>query len=216
LTSRRDLDKPAAVIAAVVGIVIIVVALPFTIAAFPQTPKTFDAAWGEKTTGSRTLTVPTDTGTYKAEVTGTNFQPASIQVDTTVCTDTHDATFQQAAASLHLKLTTTRGASSQVLEDRTFKCPDGIHLGHKLGDHADVTGAQARDAVIAKKIVWLDASLANATGPSTYTLEVTASRPAPGIPTLPVTPAASLGVSLRLTLNAWDAVLNEHQKEVGK
>jgi hypothetical protein len=219
LTSRSDLDKPAAIIAALVGLAIILVALPFTIAAFPATPKSFDAAWGEKAVGSTSLTVPTETNTYTANVPVADFQQASVRVETTVCTDTFNPQLQQSAASLHLRLTERRGGATRVLKDVAgVTCADKATDGKgtfsvRLGEHADVATAQAPDAATAKRIAWLDASAMNVTG-SVYTLEVTPSRAAGMLP-LPVAPT-SLAASLRLTVNGWDVAMNLHQKEVGK
>jgi hypothetical protein len=216
LTSRSDLDKPAALIAAIIGVVIILVALPFTIAAFPQTPKAYDATWGERAVDATTLTVPSETGSYRATVSARDFQPASVKVEIPTCSDAFSAQFQQNAATMRVKLTETRGSASRVLKETPpMQCP-GEGFTIKLGDHADVATAQATDAATAKKIVWLDAMAQNATGVSTYTLEVTPSRPASQVPTLPVTPPTSLGATVRLTLYGWDVAMNEHQKEVGK
>jgi hypothetical protein len=220
LTSRSDLDRPATVIAAVVGLVVILVALPFTIAAFPQTPKSYDVAWGERPVASASLTVPTDSNTWTLDLPVANFQPASVKVETPVCTDTFNPQLQQQPATLHVRLTEKRGSTTSVLKDiPDVRCADkdadgkGTFTVH-LGGHFDVATTQANDAATAKKIAWLDASAMNVTG-STYTLEVTPSRSAGTLPALPVAPT-SLAASLRLTVNGWDAALNEHQKEVGR
>jgi hypothetical protein len=210
LTSRSDLDTPATVIAAALGVVIILVALPFTIAAFPQTPKSYDATWGERLLDSKTLTVAGE-ARFTASVSARDFQPASIKVETTACADTFNPQFQQQAANLHVKLS----SGSTLLKELDMKCP-GEGFTVKLGDHADVASAQASNPETAKRIVWLDASAANATGTLAYTLEVVASRTASPLQQIPVTPATTLAASLRVSLYGWDATMNEHQKEVAK
>lgn len=206
MPSRSDLDMPATVIAAVIGVAIIAVALPFTISAFPQTPKSYDATWGERAIDTKTLTVPTETGTYRATVAGSDFQPASIKVEVQ-CSDSFNANLQQQAATLRVKL--TRAGAAAALKEETLPCADGSFTV-TLGSHADVAGAQANSAETAEKVVWLDAMAGNTT--ATYTLEVAPSRPPSGVPTLPVTPPTSLTATLRVTLNAWDVAMNEHQE----
>jgi hypothetical protein len=216
LTSRSDMDKPAALIAALIGVVIILVALPFTIAAFPQTPKAYDVAWGEKAMGSASVIIASDTAHQSATFSPRDFQPASIKVETVPCSDTFNANLQQSPATLHVVL--TRAGAGGALKDVTFPCSAAGTTGTftvKLGDHADIATAQATDPETAKKLVWLDAMSGNVTGAS-YTVDVTASRPASGIPTLPVTPATPLTASIKFTVYGWDAAVNEHQKEVGK
>jgi hypothetical protein len=216
LTSRSDLDTPAAAIAAIVGVAIILVALPFTIAAFPQTPKTYTATWGERVLDSKTLTVPTETNSYRVSVAASDFQPASIKVETTGCTDVFNGQLQQQAAKMHVKLTETRGTANKVLQDLdNVSCP-GPSFTVQLGDHAKIGGADANNPETAKRIVWLDAMASNTTGLSMYTLEVTPSRAASSLPLPGAIAPTSFTASLRLTLNGWDVVMNEKQKEVGR
>lgn len=217
------MDRPATLIAAIVGVAIILVALPFTLAAFPQTPKSYDASWGERALDSKSLTVPAETGTYTATVSARDFQPASIQVETpaAACNDVHNAQLQQPAATLTVKLSETRPGATHVLRQTpAFPCSEAGTTGTfsvSLGSHSDIASAQALGPETARRIVWLDAAADNATA-ATYTLEVTASRPASTLPTLPGTPvtATSLTAVVHLTLNGWDVAMNEHQKEVGK
>ncbi|HUR63619.1 MAG TPA: hypothetical protein VM241_03970 [Candidatus Thermoplasmatota archaeon] len=210
MTSRSDLDTPATVIAAALGVAVILVALPFTIAAFPQTPKSYDAAWGERLLDSKTLPVTAE-GRFTATVSARDVQPASIKVETTACADTFNPQFQQQAANLHVKLS----SGSTLLKEIDMKCP-GEGFTVKLGDHADVASAQASNPETAKRIVWLDASATNATGALSYTLEVVASRTASPLQQIPITPATTLAASLRVSLSGWDVTMNEHQKEVAK
>lgn len=214
MTTRSDHDLPATIIAAVVGVLIIAAALPFTIAAFPQTPKSYDATWGERAVDTEAITVAAATGTYKATLSATDFQPASIMVETTGCSDSANPSLQQSPASLRVVL--RRDGSSDVLHQVDFPCSEATSKGTftvSLGSHYDIAGAQAQNAETAEKIVWLDAVAANTT--ASYTLEVTPSRAASSIPPgLPGPLAPTLAASLKVTLNGWDVTLNEHQKEV--
>lgn len=219
MTSRRDLDMPATAIAAALGVLVIAVALPFTIAAFPQTPKSYDASWGERALDTKTVTVAADTGAYRATVAARDFQPASIRVETTACSDSANPSLQQQPATLHAVL---RRDGDGTLQEADFTCAEKDGKGtftFVLGDHADIAGAQATDPATSKRIVWLDAAASNVTAAS-YTLEVTARRPASTVPPLPVpgsTPVApTLAANVKVTLNGWDVAMNEHLKEVGK
>ncbi|HEX2065766.1 MAG TPA: hypothetical protein VHI93_03040 [Candidatus Thermoplasmatota archaeon] len=213
MTSRSCLDTPAAAICLVFGLLVVGVSLPFAIQALPEAVSSYDIAWRERA-ASQDLTIPSQTGTYRASVTVTGLA-SSLTIDPSVaCADNFRAPLQS-PATLAFRVTKTMGGMTSTAPDwaGTYTCAgrEGAKRTIQLAPHPDVASASASDTGIATRSAW--AGVANET--ATYTLEVTPSRPADTVPVGAAAPT-SLTATVRLTVSLWEAVATPHTPEAVK
>lgn len=216
MTSRRSLDTPAALICLALGVVVVAASLPFAIQALPESAKGFDIAWRESHVAEKGVTVASQTGSYKADITVSGLA-SSLTIDPTgACNDQFRAPIQS-PATLSFKVTkTVNGKTADVPgASGSYTCAtkDAAKKTVVLNAHPDVASKQTTSESNAIRQTW--AGVSNET--ATYTLEVTPSRPAETLPigTLPVA-ASQLTASVKLMLMEWDAVATPHVAEVVK
>jgi hypothetical protein len=217
MTSRSALDKPATALAIAFGVLLMVPGGVMAYLTYPSTASgTFDVQWRQDHAEMRTLLIPSESGTYRSEFTVANALVSSVQMDPSgACTDTYRATVQQ-PATLTYKITRTVGGHATSLKDGTYTCAtrDGAKQDIQVNAHPDVGSRDGADAASATRSLWTQYRSGNET--ATYTLEVSANRPAGTVPTSNLASPTSLTASVQFMVQKWVADLTPHQAAVGK
>jgi len=220
MPGRQDWDRPATVIAAVLGLLVLAGSLPFTVIAFNELPEngggpgpaTFDVAWKEAALASGSAQIQDGTQTAKAVVQANGtLAGVSVRVAPGDCTDTANAQLQQAKAQATWKLEVADGNGTRTLGSGSFTCPDGLATqSFKLAEHApDIAAATTGNATQVQR----QAPQQRAT--LTLTLSWTRSGgPLPGLPNNPLNPTFSAKGTVDVT--AYSPTVTAHQAEVSR
>ncbi len=208
MPSRRDYDVPAAALAAAMGVLVILVSAPFTVQAYLEvtdTGKDFTVAWSQGKAMTKDAALTSTSAPVTAQVMLMDKLPAMAMLTLKGCNDSagSGAATGQSAASITVKLTrTVAGKSTPIGNPATFTCankPSALPMETmKAPDLGTVKGkdeADARAAVDAKTMAGMQ--------DVTYTVEVSATRAASTVPSLPGVNAPTLSVSVELSATAW-------------
>jgi hypothetical protein len=203
MSSRRAHDQPAVLIAALLGGIIVLASLPFTVDAFRrESDKGSDIAisWSEGPAHASTATVDTNTATATTKVLFTGI-PAMVHVASKTCSDSATSSpVPQPAASITVKVSKTVGTKEEQLGSVTYSCanvPDPVFM--KMTDHPDIGKVTAKSDQEA-----LD-SLKSREETATYTITVTTSRPASTLPPAIPVGAPTLTADVELAVHGWVA-----------
>ncbi len=204
MTSRSAMDRPATVVTALLGVVLIAVSLPFLVANEEGTSE-FAIAWTTSLSGASEANAAASAGTTTTvSVPVTDAQVATATIEVLTCTDEFTAPVQS-AATLSWRL--FEGASTTPIADGTATCAARPASEVALGDHADI-GSTAADSSDEAEASAYDAGDNKTTS---YRLEFSWNRPAG---TVPLVPAPAFSARLKLTIDEWVATANEADEEV--
>ncbi|MEK6976340.1 MAG: hypothetical protein AABY18_08370 [Candidatus Thermoplasmatota archaeon] len=229
MTSRNDMDKPAMLVTAILAVVLIAASVPFTVLWWGEGTTTYDVDWEESAVGTAkvALTGP-GSNTVEQPVNNLLVSNVTVAVAQDGCSDglgTPAGFNPNAQMTWKLSVRYANGTTEVVKKadgtdaTGTFQCSDAPFtvpiprheqpaLGAREVDADDADGEQTeREA--ARAGVW-DADLVGKLNEtSVYVLELTATRGPTTFP-LPVgAPATTLAVTMTLTVEHWQALLQE-------
>jgi len=128
MPGRQEWDRPATMIAAVLGLVVLGGSLPFTVHYFPQqaaatTAGRYDVDWSTSPLGGAAATIADGTPTAKAvaDVTGT-IARVVVQVSPEACRDMYRSQLQQSPAQVTWSLDEAANGTSAHLGGGQFTC----------------------------------------------------------------------------------------------
>lgn len=205
MPSRRDFDAPAATIAAVLGVLVILVSMPFTVLAYREvtdTGKGFTIAWsqGKAETKGATLTA---SGPVQAQLTINGKLPAMVMVMPKACNDSATGSSTQSPATITVKLTRTiAGKTEAIGKPTSYACSNAPKsLQMETGAHPDIGSVTAKDEATARTAV--EDRTKTDLRDVTYTVELTSTRPASTVPTVPVANTPTLSAAVELSATSW-------------
>ncbi|MEA3190818.1 MAG: hypothetical protein QOD77_1400 [Thermoplasmata archaeon] len=218
------MDRPAAAIAVLSGVLLIAASLPFAILALPQKPIEYNVFWTEEEAGRAPLQATGDSQTKSVtlHVAG-HLANVTVSIAAQACQDGFepDAPYGQKPVRVTWRLLQD---GAKVHEESAFTCAD-VAAGRERtftignGTHPDLGSLKALNRTEAERV--FGAKTDDTLRDVTYTLEATWARGAAS-PTLPplgslpgVTPATTFSLTLNLAASSWDARIEE-KPEVGK
>ncbi len=207
-SSRQDMDRPATVLVAVVGVVLIAASLPFLI--LDQGGKTrYDVAWSEATAAASPAAAFGNNGqpAQTAPVTATG-DLSNVTVVMESCNDNRGPGNVAPAAAITWELFKD-GASYQ---SGTAQCTPGEVQSMALHAHPDVGSVRAGSQAAAAEKVWEDH--VNQTHEFYLRFQYVRGGNTNGLPIPGVQPTFSGSMSLEVL--KWVATVNEQQAGVGK
>jgi len=211
MPSRSEMDKPAAVLTAVVAVALIAVSAPFTMQWWGEGTTEYEVDWESAETASAQARLTGSAQTQRAEIPAGDVLTSFVNVTVTQCTDPA-APPLQSPASISWVLTYEEGGNGTELGRGSFSCQQMPEEGFartarpSLGAREVERSTDDEERAAARAAIW-DADLLgglNETG--TYVLEVSSTRPAGAIPGLP---APALAVTFELTQYRWEPLLLE-------
>lgn len=199
MSSRTDMDKPATILAAVIGLVLIGVSLPFLILDGNEGGQRYSIAWaGVPAENGQAQRALSGTGTVEVPIRFDSIIPSNATIAIT-CNDTFTAPVQNAAT------VTWQLERNGTVVDQGTGCPSNERVA--LGTHPDVGAATADSADEAVEAAEGDAAVA-----AEFVLVVTVARQASPGGGLPVGQPTFTGQAT-LTIEEWSATANEPGQE---
>jgi hypothetical protein len=200
MPSRSEMDRPATVVAALLGIVLIVVTIPYFVGDDGGST-TYDIAWTATEHGSSQANTGAAGSTTTLEVPFTDAIAANAQVTRESCTDGGNAVTGTATISW------TLFKGDEELDAGTFTCAGADEAEVALGDQPDLGQAKAGSAPAATE----EAYAAGDNETAEYRLEFSWTRGGGASP-LPLPVTAPFAATLKLTVEQWTATANEAQE----
>lgn len=203
MSERSTHDNSAAIVAGILGVVLIAVSLPFALGSASD----YIIVWSEAPLGSQTATATEggDVATASIGVTSVLMANVTVSMSAQECSDSFQAVAQNPAQATW-RILRLQGGVSEELATGSFTCADGAFAHSITTAHPDVGSVTAESAAEA-----IEEARGNTFETATYTLEVSATR-APG--TLPVPLPTSFEATVHLDVKAWDTGVQP--KEVPK
>lgn len=202
MTSRAAMDRPATVLTAILGVVLIGASLPWLILDGDSGDKTYTITWDQAfhASGQQNVAV---TGQTVVTVPVNDAIPSNATIEFTPCNDGATAPLQQPAT---ISWSLFEGANVTAIATGTYQCGDDAIEPVALDQHPDVGQVKAGNETEAE-----EAAEADGVRSTTYRLQVTVSRPATaGLPLPPPTFTATA----KLTIDTWLANANQPSQEV--
>lgn len=201
MTSRPQMDRPAQVTAALLGVVLIVVSLAlFQIVPDEDGGNRYTIAWTQAEHGNSQANLGSAGTTIRVPV--TMAQPSNATIEFPTCNDGFTAPVQNAAV---IAWSLFEGDNTTAIQQGTTTCASAAAVPVSLGPHADIGELTANSADEAKQTA--EGRTARTTS---YRLEVSWSR-ATG--TVPVLPPPTFSASAKLTIQEWVAAANPVTQE---
>ncbi|MFA5943982.1 MAG: hypothetical protein WC876_05905 [Candidatus Thermoplasmatota archaeon] len=206
MASRSDMDRPATVTAAVLGLVLIGVTIPYFLFGGDAGATDYTVTWSEAEAGSADEAAGAANTDTLVEVVVTDVQPASATILFDPCTDN-----AQPPLSSRAQITWTLKEGDLVVASSAapVDCNAPGPITVELGEHSDVGAATASTASDAEQQAYESEDL-NKT--ASYTLTFRWTRPAGTLPVPVGTQNIQLGASL--TIHSWRATANAADQEV--
>lgn len=207
-TSPSRNNGAAAMVAASLGIALIAVSAPFTVAWFPTEEATggttFQVAWDEAESGEPGRATLSNLGQSEATAAITDAIPASLHADFS-CTD------QDLSGQAPARITLTVLADGAEVASRQGTCAElSGQIWHiPLAEPPAIEDVPATDAEAAQDAI--DAAAAASRTSQNYTFRAVAARDAPGGVALP---GSSFSAELQLQAMAWVPTAVESTPEV--
>jgi len=199
MPSRADMDRPASVTAAILGVVLIGITIPYFAFGGGAGGDDYAITWSQADAGSKEG--PVGTQVSRIEVPVGNVRASNLTVQFDPCNDnTVQGLYGDVTITFRVLDGTTEVASG------TANCDNNGPFAFPLEAQPDVGEIAAGSASDALKSLWAANDDANRT--TTYVLEVSSQR---GGSTVPVTPPAggpSFSATARLEVQAWRATAN--------
>jgi hypothetical protein len=203
MPSRADMDRPAIVAAAILGVALIALSAPF-LSATSAGAQTFDISWTQATYATSSQQNAGANTDAMVTITVEGRHPSNATVTFTPCNDGAAQPLQPPAT---ITWSLKRGATA-IKENQQASCASPGPFTVPLHGHPDVGSATGDNATNAAR----SAETYLETMPITLTFRY--SRPAGATGPLPVPPPA-FSTAGRLEVKVWDAVANPPQ-EAGK
>jgi hypothetical protein len=229
---RSQMDKPATLIAAIAGMLIIAGsawALPSLYCkspsascqqAAPGEKLAFDVHWRSTTFANQTVSIAAAPADGAATLTaGTEWLDAlHVTVAAGACKDTHDAKLEK-PARVTLNVTFAgHGATRQIGNSTSFECSQvqkGLDLLIPLNAQPDLAQITADNATAAQASI--DADEAGMATPGAYRLDVHVIRPAGTLPVANPAAPTTFSIELGFTASQWqDTLTPQPKQQVGK
>ncbi len=195
MPSRADMDRPATVTAAALGIVLIAVSVPF-LGSTGGGATEYLIAWTQETAGSASQPNAGQNTDATVRLTVQGRHPSNATIEFNPCNDGAAAPLQQPATITW----SLREDNRTLRENQQASCANRGPFAVELHPHPDIGSAEGENATAAAE------SAERHSGVYTYTLTFRYTRPtAPGGLPLP-TPAFS--ATGNLEVQAWHAIAN--------
>jgi hypothetical protein len=200
MPSRADMDRPATVAAALLGVALIAVSLPF-LGSSDEGPAAYAISWAQESHEARSAPNGAPNADAVVSVTVEGRHPSNATVTFEPCTDAGAGPLQQPATITW----SLREGNNTLREGQQASCANNGPFTVPLHPHPDIGTAEGGNATAAAH----DAE--SRAGSVTYTLTFRYSRPAaPGGLPLPPPAFATTG---ELEVQVWRAVANEPGQE---
>jgi hypothetical protein len=212
MSSRADMDRPASVTAAIIGVVLIAITIPYFAFGGGGGGNTYDIAWSEVAAGSSDVAIGPSNAPQEASVPVRDQLVSNVTIEVVGCVDTAQSPVQQDAVLTYTLLyenETAQDSDGNAIEGQAT-CDDSGPFRFEVSGHPDVGSVDADNADAAVDEAFRNAS--NRTG--TYQLEFSWSRPAGQVPALPL-PVGQPGFTgtMSLEVESWRATANEQTEE---
>lgn len=201
MPSRSEMDRPATVLVALLGVVLIVVTIPYFVGDDGGSTE-YDIAWTATEHGSSQASTGAAGSTTTVEVPLVDAIPAVARVSRESCTDGGNALSGTAT------ITWTLFKGETEIGDGTFTCAGADEAEVDLGAQPDVAAANAGSADEAEA----EAYAVGTNETAEYRLEFSWARSG-GAP-LPLPVPAAFTATLKLTVDQWTATANDPDPEV--
>jgi hypothetical protein len=201
MTDRKDMDRPATVSAAVLGVVLIAISLPFLFGSAAAGGKAYALAWSqtEAKQGDAPFAGNGQTASFALPpITGLF---SNVTVTMVACSDTHPNP-AEAAATISWEL----DKDNVSFQTGSATCRAGDVQTFTLHPHPDVASEKAASPADAESKAWATPGYHNAT--HVFALKFSYSRatsPASGLPGVGSTFAGRMGIKVQ----QWTVVANE-------
>ena len=219
MTDRKEWDRPAALIALVLGLLVVAGSLPFTVLAFcakegcgatPPEPKEFLVIWATNHAGDRSASIGKPS---EIPVLG----PVARVTLSGTCVDEFDDRYQQAATFNYTLARKVSGQADEMVRSGTFTCdggvPSGLPLVFDVEPHPELSSISALNSTEALR----EAKNRTAEEPTIFVLRVAASRPQTQVGGIPVPdPGVSpprAEADLTAVFERWAAGVQEKPQE---
>lgn len=199
MPSRADMDRPASVTAAVLGLVLIGITIPYFLFGGGGGSQDYAISWSEAEASSKEGPVGAQVSRIEAPV--SDVRASSLTVEFEPCDDN---TVQGLYGAVTITFRLLDGTTE--IDSGTATCGNSGPFNFPLAAQPDVGEFSADSSAEAIESLWAANRDANRT--TTYVLEVSSQR---GGSTVPVTPPAggpSFSATARLEVNAWRATAN--------
>jgi hypothetical protein len=204
MPSRADMDRPATVTAALLGVVLIAVSAPF-LASSGSGATSYDISWTQVVAASKSQQNAGANTDATAIVTVTGLHPSNATITFETCTDGATPPLQQPAT-----ITWSLKQGATVIKDnQQASCANNGPFTVALHSHPDVGSAEGRNATEAAR----SAEEHDAT--YSYTLTFRYSRPAGNTGPIPL-PPPPFSTNGKVEVKAWHAIANTPPQEGGR
>ncbi|HUR26029.1 MAG TPA: hypothetical protein VM327_08475 [Candidatus Thermoplasmatota archaeon] len=220
MPSRADMDRPASVTTALLGVVLIAITIPyFGIPFLGVDPvigqgggTTYAVTWSESSAGTGATAIGPAGSPQEVNVAVRNQRVSNVTIEVAPCADTAQAPLQQPATltfTLLFENETAKDGAGKAIEGQAT-CNSPGPFTFDVADHPDVGSIEAASSDAAIDQAYDGAG--NRTG--TYTLQFSWSRPPGTAPPLPI-PVAQPAFTGTVTLDveSWRATANEQGQE---
>lgn len=212
MPSRADMDRPASVTAAVLGVVLIGITIPYFAFGGGGGGATYDITWTEGSAGSADTAIGPQNTPQELPLEVVDQLVSNVTIAIAGCADTANPLQQPATLTFELLYENETAADSEGQPIQgTASCNNDGPFSFKVADRPDIGSVDAPSAEAAVDEAFRGGG--NRTG--TYILQFSWSRPAGPVPSLPlpVGQPAFTG-TMSLEVESWRATANEQGQEV--
>ena len=200
MSSRADMDRPASVTAALIGVLLIAITIPYFAFGGGGSAATYDITWSEAASATGQAASSPGTGTAIVEVRVDDRQPSTASIRFSPCADGAVPPVSQPAT---ISWILTEGGEEKGRG--TASCDDAGPFVVELAPQPDVGSVEASSATEAER----QAYAAGDNQTVTFRLSFTWARSG-GLPLGPQQPFSTTG---QLEVREWRAIANEQGQE---
>ena len=212
MSSRADMDRPASVTAAILGVVLIAITIPYFAFGGGGGGATYDITWTEVSYGSADTAIGPANTPQTLPVAVRDQLVSNVTIEITVCADSAQAPLQQDAVLTYTLLwenETAEDSDGNPIEGQAT-CDSAGPFRFEVAGHPDIGSVQADSQDAAIDEAFREAS--NRTG--TYQLQFSWARPAGQVPPLPIPVGQpTFTGTMSLEVESWRATANEQTQE---
>ena len=205
MPSRSEMDRPATVAAALFGVALIAVSVPFLGSAGGGEATEYRVSWTSVASESGEAQLAGDSASETVTVNVVDVAPSFAVIEFEPCADTFQPPVQQGAQIAWV----LRWESHE--ESGTASCADAGPIRVEVEAEPDVGSVEAGSVAEARRNAYGSADMNETVS---FTLEVTVSRPDGQVPPLPLPVGQpTFAATARLTIEAWTASASEPGQE---
>lgn len=204
MSSRADMDRPASVTAALIGLALIAITLPYFLSGGPGGGTTYDIAWSQASSGEQSAPRGAANADTVVTVTVADVVPSNATVLFAPCTDGAQPPLTQPAT-----ITWSLREGDRELDGGSTTCADPGPFVVPLDAQPDVGSIEADSAADAEEAAYGDANRT-----TTYTLTFRWNRPAGATGPIPLPAPAGPVLTGTLEIQEWRATANAPDQEV--